>query len=98
MADPVLVLDRSVVEAHLVCLCADPRRADEGEWHLLLEDAQLKPVAFVPVELVFDSQHPPITAAEAMLRRAGYELARTIVAKPWAASWKIVRPDALSAP
>ena len=89
-----LPLDERAVHAHLGCICAKPRTATDGEWVLLLEDFDERPLAMVPVGLVFDSDEAPLQEAMKVLHRAGYQAVPKIVVKPWAASWSITVPTA----
>ena len=78
--------------AHLALLCAQPRQAAlDGEWIVILEDADHRPLEILRVGLAFDSQMPPLGLATDELHKQGYELHNEIVVKPYAASWRIVR-------
>lgn len=90
---PDLVHDERVVRACLGCLCAGPQGVADGEWVLLLEDDEGHPVASGHIGLVFDSTAPPLLAASNALSRAGYEHAETVVTRPWAAEWRVIRPE-----
>jgi len=73
----------------LGCLCADPRSPSDGEWVLLYEDDDQRPLALSFSGLVFDFGSAPVEAVEDGLRAAGYQFRRSPVAKPWAASWEL---------
>ncbi len=90
---PELPNDERVVRACLGCLCAGPQDVADGEWVLLLEDDGGHPLALGHVGLFFGSTAPPLVAASATLSRAGYEHAQTVVTRPWAAEWRIIRPE-----
>ncbi len=90
---PELPNDERVARACLGCLSAGPQDVSDGDWVLLLEDDEGRPVAVGHVGLVFDSTAPPLVAASTALSRAGYEHALTVVTKPWAAEWRIIRPE-----
>lgn len=89
-----LPLDERAVHAHLGCICARPGTATDGEWVLLLEDFDRRPLAMMPVGLVFDSAEAPLQEAIEALHRAGYQAVPKVVVKPWAASWSITAPTA----
>ncbi|MHB1920380.1 MAG: hypothetical protein ACYCSX_17190 [Acidimicrobiales bacterium] len=86
---PELVHDERVVRACLGCFCAGPQDVADGERVLLLEDDEGHPVASGHIGLVFDSTAPPLVA----LSRADYEHAQTVATRPWAAAWKVIRPE-----
>lgn len=87
---PELPNDERVARACLGCLFAGPQ---DGEWVLLLEDDEGHPVAVGHIGLVFDSTTPPLVATSSALSHAGYEHAQTVATKPWAAEWRIIRPE-----
>lgn len=69
---PELPNDKRVARACLGCLCAGPQDVSDGDWVLLLEDDEGRPVAVGHVGLVFDSTAPPLMMASSALSRAGY--------------------------
>jgi hypothetical protein len=90
---PELPNDERVVRACLGCLCAGLQDVADGEWVLLLEDDEGHPLALGHIGRVFDSTAPPLVAASKALCRAGYEHAQTVVTRPWAAEWRVIRPE-----
>lgn len=91
--DTGLSYHERATRALLGCLCAGPRNPADGEWRLLLEGPDGEPLAFCNIALVFDSDAAPLEAATTALSSAGYEHRQTVVTKPWAAGWRIIRPD-----
>lgn len=90
---PELPNDERVARACLGCLCARPQDVSDGDWVLLLEDDEGHPVEMGNIGLVFDSTAPPLVAASKTLSRADYEHSQTVATGPWAAEWKIIRPE-----
>ena len=87
---PDLPLDRTVARAHLGCLSAGPQEATDGQWILVLETADRTPKAIAFLDLVFLAKDPHGLAV-ACLHKAGYEIGRSVVIKPWTFSWEIAR-------
>jgi hypothetical protein len=90
---PELPYANQAARAYLGCVCAGPQRVADGEWFLLVENADGGPAGFAHIGLVFDSEDAPIATAIEILRRSGYEHTQAVMTKPWAAEWRIIRPE-----
>ena len=88
-----LVYDELADRACLGCLSSGPTDVADGEWVVLLQDAKGRPLGFGHIGLVFDFKEAPIARASEALRHAGYEHVKELVARPWAAEWRIIRPE-----
>jgi len=89
--DGPVAFDGNAATASLGYLCSGPTSpSDDGEWRLLLEDDEQRPLQFAHIALAFDYPQAPIELAEEALTSAGYEHARSMTAKPWAAQWQVI--------
>jgi len=89
--DGPVTFDANATTASLGHLCGGPPiTANDGEWWLLLEDGQQRPLQFVHIALSFDSPQAPIVLTEEALTRAGYEHTRLVTAEPWATQWQLI--------
>lgn len=89
---PEIHSDHRASHAYLGFVCSGPSSCDDGEWVLLLEDADGLTLSFTPIALAFDSEDAPILFIEQALKQAGYTYSRFVVGIPWAAEWMVQAP------
>ena len=80
--------DDKAIGARLGLIAPEPNCAD-GEWMLLIDGADARPLDIAFIGLALDYPVAPIPETEEALRRAGYEYHNDVVIKPWAACWKL---------